>query len=173
MPTKRGAGGRQQNYDPRTGRFAKTNFALLCPPQPPTRKEKARKKEAQRRELLFHRAKNSRDPLVFDVFCAIEAELPGSVQFVNEYKFDPFLGKEREFDIITKKCIIEIKSGKKIKKGLRQFEGQKRYAESRRKKHIVYAPIMPTMAKNTYSKSDIVIVSNHIDLINLIKGYEK
>ena len=118
MPTKRGAGGRQQNYDPRTGRFAKTNFALLFPPQPPTRKEKARKKEAQRRELLFHRAKNSRDPLVFDVFCAIEAELPGSVQFVNEYKFDPFLGKEREFDIITKKCIIEIKSGKKIKKGL-------------------------------------------------------
>ena len=173
MPTKKGAGGRQQNYDPRTGRFAKTNFALLFPPQPPTRKEKARKKEAQRRELLFHRAKNSRDPLVFDVFCAIEAELPGSVQFVNEYKFDPFLGSKREFDIITKKCIIEVKSGRKPKKALKQFKGQKQFAEFKKKYHIVFAPTMPTMAKNDHRENGITITGNIQTLIRFIKEHEK
>ena len=45
MPTKKGAGGRQQNYDSRTGRFAKTDYAKLYPPSEPTRKEKARKRE--------------------------------------------------------------------------------------------------------------------------------
>ena len=103
MPTKKGAGGRQQNYDPRTGRFAKTDYAKLYPPREPTRKEKARKREEERRKALFNRAKNSRDPLIFDVFCAIESELPGSVQFVNENKFDPHIGQPRELDIITKK----------------------------------------------------------------------
>ena len=120
MPTKKGAGGRQQNYDSRTGRFAKTDYTKLYPPQKPTRKEKARKREAQRREDLYNRARNSKDPLVFDVFCGIESEMPGSVQFVNEEKFDPRLGRPREFDIITKKCIIEVKSGRKPK-GLKQF----------------------------------------------------
>ena len=173
MPTKKGAGGRQQNYDPRTGRFAKTDYAKLYPPREPTRKEKARKREEQRRETLFNRAKNSRDPLVFDVFCAIESELPGSVQFVNEEKFDPGLGRSRELDIITQRCIIEVKSGSKPHGALKQFLGQKQYAESRGKKHIVFAPQMPTMAKNEHRKSGIVITGNLRNLIQLIKEFEK
>ena len=112
MPTKKGAGGRLQNYDPTTGRFAKTDYAKLYPPREPTRKEKARKREAARREFLFDRAKKSRDPLVFDVFCEIERNLPGSVQAVNENKFDPLIERPRELDIITKKCIIEVKKRK-------------------------------------------------------------
>lgn len=111
--------------------------------------------------------------MVFDVFCTIESELPGSVQFVNEEKMDPFIGGPRELDIITKKCIIEVKSGKKVKKGLRQFEGQKRYAASRGKIHVVYAPKMPTMARHTYGKMGITIVSNYTDLINIMKEHEK
>ena len=51
MPTKKGAGGHQQNYDPHTGRFAKTDYAKLYPPREPTRKEKARKREEKRRAL--------------------------------------------------------------------------------------------------------------------------
>lgn len=173
MPTKKGAGGRQQNYDPHTGRFAKTDYAKLYPPREPTRKEKARKREAMRREILFNRAKNSRDPLVFDVFCEIESELPGSVQFVNEEKFDSALGRPRELDIITKKCIIEVKSGPKPSHALKQFLGQKRYAESRGKIHIVYAPEMPTMAKNEHRKSGIIITGNLQKLIKIIKEHEK
>ena len=173
MPTKKGAGGRQQNYDPRTGRFAKTDYARLYPPKEPTRKEKARKREEQRKEVLFNRARNSRDPLIFDVFCEIEAALPGVVQFVNEEKFDPGLGRSRELDIVTKRCIIEVKSGPKPSRALKQFLGQKRYADNRGKKHIVYAPEMPTMAKNQHRKSGITITGDLRNLIKLIREHEK
>lgn len=173
MPTKIGAGGRQQNYDPHTGRFAKTDYAKLFPLREPTRKEKARKREEQRREALFNRARNSRDPLVFEVFCEIESNLPGAVQFVNEYRFDPFLGTERELDIITKKCIIEVKSGKKPKKALKQFLGQQQFAESIQKKHIVFSPTMPLMAKNEHRKSGITITGHMEHLIKFIKENEK
>ena len=164
MPTKKGAGGRQQNYDPHTGRFAKTDY----PQKELTRKEKARKREEQRRENLFNRAKNSRDPLVFDVFCAIESELPGSVQCVNETIFDPGLGRPRELDIVTKKCIIEVKSGKKPK-GLTQFLGQKRFAESRNKKHIVFAPNILSAAKKSHEQSGIVIIKDYKSLVEMIE----
>lgn len=173
MPTKKGAGGRQQNYDPHTGRFAKTDYAKLYPKREPTRKEKARKREEQRWEALFNRARNSRDPLLFEVFCAIESELPGIVQFVNEERFDQGLGRPRELDIITKKCIIEVKSGPKPSRALKQFLGQKRYAESKSKKHIVFAPKMPTMAKNEHRKNGITITGNLQNLIELIKENEK
>jgi hypothetical protein len=173
MPTKKGAGGRQQNYDPHTGRFAKTDYTKLYPPKEPTRKEKAQKREKERRQNLFNRAKNSKDPLIFDVFCAIESEIPGIVQFVNEERFDQGLGRSRELDIITKKCIIEVKSGPKPSRALKQFLGQKRYAESKRKKHIVFAPKMPTMAKNEHRKNGITITGNLQNLIELIKENEK
>ena len=172
MPTKKGAGGRQQNYDPRTGRFAKTDYAKLYPPREPTRREKARKREEQRRETLFNRAKNSRDPLVFDVFCEIERNIPGTVQLVNEEKFDPSLGRPRELDIVTKKCIIEVKSGRKPK-GLTQFLGQKTYAESRNKKHIVFAPNIFAAAKRSHERSGITIIRDYKILIETIKEYEK
>ena len=77
MPTKKGAGGRQQNYDPHTGRFTKADYAKLYPPREPTRKEKARKKEEQRREVLYNRAKNSRDPWLFEVFARSNLMCPG------------------------------------------------------------------------------------------------
>ena len=111
--------------------------------------------------------------MVFDVFCVIESELPGSVQFVNEEKFDPGLGRPRELDIITKRCIIEVKSGSKPSRALKQFLGQKRYAESKSKKHIVFAPKMPITAKNEHRKNGIIITGNLQNLIKLIKESEK
>ena len=40
MPTKKGAGGRQQNYDPHTGKFAKTDFSTLLLNLKPTAEER-------------------------------------------------------------------------------------------------------------------------------------
>lgn len=168
MPTKKGAGGHQQNYDSRTGRFAKMDYTKLFPPKEPTRKEKARKKEAQRREALFNRARNSRDPLLFDVFCAIEAEFPGEIKFVNEIMFDAGLGRPRELDIITQKCIIEVKTGR-TPKGLTQFLGQKRFAESKNKRHIVFAPDITSAAKRAHEQSGIVIIKDYKTLFEKIK----
>ena len=92
---------------------------------------------------------------------------------MNEEKFDPHLNKPRELDIITRNCIIEVKSGSKPRGALRQFLGQKQFAESKNKCHIVFAPAMPTMAKNQHRKSGITITGNLKTLINLIKEHEK
>ena len=170
MPTKKGAGGRQQNYDPRTGRFAKTSYATI-EQRKPSRKEKAQRRRELKQEELFNRARNSKDQYVFEVFCEIERSLPYHVQYVNESKFDPFINDYREFDIITKKCIIEVKSGK-VQKRLNQFTQQKRYADSKNKQHIVFAPTIPTMAKIDYEKHGITIVKDYESLINKIKEYE-
>ena len=78
----------------------------------------------------------------------------------------------REFDIITKKCIIEVKSGKKPK-GLVQFLGQKRYAESRNKRHIVFAPNISIAAKKSHEQSGITIVKDYKLLIETVKEHEK
>jgi hypothetical protein len=93
--------------------------------------------------------------LVFDVFCAIESELPGSVQFVNEEKFDPGLGRSRELDIITKKCIIEVKSGSKPRGALKQFLGQKQYAESRGKNILFLHPKCRQWRKMSIGKAEL------------------
>ena len=82
------------------------------------------------------------------------------------------MGRHREFDIITKKCIIEVKSGAKPK-GLTQFLAQKRFAESRNKKHIVFAPNMLNAAKRTHERSGIVILKDSKLLIDMIKRYDK
>jgi len=169
MPTKKGAGGRQQNYDSH-GRYAKTDYAKLYY-TPPSRKQKAQKRRDAKQEELFNRAKNSKDKYVFEVFCEIETALPYHVQFVNENKFDPFINNSRELDIITKKCIIEVKSNK-VKRCLNQFLQQKRYAEYKNKHHIVFAPTIPTMAKIDYEKHGVKIVKDYKSLINAIKEYE-
>jgi hypothetical protein len=87
-------------------------------------------------------------------------------------KKDPFVKKRRELDIITKRCIIEVKSGKKPK-GLKQFLAQKRYAEALGKKHIVFAPNILTMAKISHEKNGIFIVKDFKTLIDNIKESEK
>ena len=173
MPTKKGAGGRQQNYNPRTGRYVKTDYLSLFTKPQLSKKEKARQREKERREFLFNRAKNSRDEYLFDVYCEIEKAFPGTVLHVNEKRFDPFINSPREFDIITKKCIIEVKSGQRGRKLLKQFLSQKKCAEKYNKTHIVIAPQMPTMAIFNFKQHGIKIVKDHLSLINLMKEYEK
>ena len=170
MPTKKGAGGRQQNYNPKSGRYEKVDYSNLYD-TPPPRKATAKKRKEAKREELFNRAKNSKDKYVFEVFCEIEKDLPYHVQFVNETKFDPFINDIREFDIITQKCIIEVKS-KNAKKSLKQFLQQKRFAEYKNKQHIVFAPTIPTMTKIDYEKHGVKIVKDYKSLINVIKEFE-
>jgi hypothetical protein len=172
MPMKKGAGGRQQNYDPHTGRFAKTDFATLLLNLKPTKEERRRKAAISKRGDLYNRAKNSKDLGVFETFCAIEQALPGSVQVVNHEILDSSINGRREFDIITKKCIIEVKSGS-ASGCLRQFQAQQRFADENGKKHIVLAPRIKTMTKVDYENHGIKIVKNYESLINTIKEYEK
>jgi hypothetical protein len=99
--------------------------------------------------------------------------LPGSVRFVNEQCYDENIKQRREIDIITKKCIIEVKSGKKVKGGQKQFLGQQKYAGTIKKQHIVFAPNMLTTAKMVHERHGIKIARDYNTLINYIKEYEK
>ena len=171
MPTKKGAGGRPQNYDPHTGRFAKQDpMKILLAPI--SKEEKKRRAEKARREDLYNRARNSKDEYVFETYCAIEKALPGAVQSVNEYKYDPFIKNIREFDIITKKCIIEVK-GKQAKNCLTQGLEQKRYARRVGKQHILYAPHIVYNRFREYSEKGLLIARSEAELIIKIKEYEK
>lgn len=165
MPVKRGAGGKLQNYDSH-GRYAKTNYSFLYEVKP-SRKEKARRKEEARREALYHRAKNSKDPYLLEVFLAIEKEMPGEVTGVNEIRFDPNIGHPREFDILTKKCIIEVKG--KAKGSLSQLRAQQKYAEEHRKKHIVFSPDIPYGREKEYIKNGINIVKDFCVLLQIMR----
>ena len=170
MPMKLGAGGKMQNYDSH-GRYAKTN-AIIIPPIHLSKKDKAKLKEAVRREVLKNRAKNSKDKYVFDVFNAIENEFPGEVQFVNTKLYDNALNDKRELDIITKTCIIEIK-GEKGRKRLNQLVAQKEFAKTKGKTHFVFAPNILEATKREYEKNSITIFRNIDSLINAIKETKK
>ncbi len=167
MATKIGAGGHRQNYDPRTGRYAKTTFPGLVK-LPPTRKEKAQRREELRRLELFNRAKKSRDKYVFEVYLAIENELPGEVCLVNDFRFDTTINNVRELDIVTKKCIIEIKGGTGSR-NTHQLLAQKRFAEMKKKQHVLFAPEISYRNEGRYKKHGIEIKRDIKTLIQFIK----
>ena len=98
--------------------------------------------------------------------------MPGSVQHANEKVYDSNIKRTREFDIITKKCIIEIKS-KSVARCLRQFLLQKNYADNNKKHHVVFAPDILFNTKSAYEKCGVKIVKTTTELINFIKENEK
>lgn len=171
MPMKKGAGGRQQSYDAR-GRYVSNQVMITPTDAKISKKEKAVKAEVIRRTNLMNRARKSKDAFLFDAYLAIESEFPGEVVAVNDMRFDENIGREREFDIITKKCIIEVKS-KQVRRKLTQLQQQKLYAESKNKKHIVFAPEILPACKREYEQNGIVITTSKYELLQAMKGVKK
>lgn len=68
---------------------------------------------------------------------------------------------------------MEVKSGTKNKHVLNQFQAQKKYAEVKNKKHIVFAPKMPVVAEIAHLKNGIVIVKDIASLVFYVKENEK
>lgn len=170
MPTKKGAGGRLQNYDSH-GRYAKMSsfdyYDLKL-----TKKEKAMMREKNKRDELFNKAKKKNDPLVLDVFLEIERSFPGIVQAVNSIVTDVENGKKRELDIVTKSHIIEVKSGK-ARHSLTQFKAQKLLAAAKKREYLVYAPSIASGAEKSYLNQDIRIVKTIDELKRIIKESKK
>ncbi len=163
---KIGAGGKLQNYDSK-GRYCKNNYFDFTPPAF-TKKEIRRRKEEKRRQELYEKAKNSDDAYVFDVYLTLEKAMPGVVIGVNEYRLDENIGKPREFDIITKKCIIEVKSEKAAKKE-KQLLAQLKYANSHKLKHFLYSPTITRARKYEYEKNGINVSKTLDELIRKLK----
>jgi len=170
MATKVGAGGHRQNYDSH-GRYCKTDH-LSVEPLKLSKKEKARRRRANIINSFCERVDKKGDYLVKETFLEIEKAIPNSVQLVNQNKYDDIHLKTREFDIMTKKVIIEVKSGK-ARKCLTQLQEQNKFANSKGKKYVVYAPNILDGAKRDYIRNGIVIKTKISDLINFIKENEK
>ena len=172
MPLKRNKSGRLQAYDPRTGRYShmtQADFETLLG------FNKVKNKIPKKDRLynsLYAKAHNSKDPLVTEVFDILEQIFPYCVRDVNSHRFDKNINKYREFDIITSKTIIEVKSGAATHRA-KQLLGQKRFAEERQKAHIVYAPNISRATKIEYNKIGLCITSSVSELINAVRRYEK
>lgn len=170
MPTKIGGGGKQQAYG-YNGRYCKSNSQTFAQVKL-SKREKTRKKRANIINSFCEQADKKGDYLVKETFLEIEKAIPNSVQLVNQNKYDDIHLKTREFDIMTKKVIIEVKSGK-ARKCLTQLQEQNKFANSKGKKYVVYAPNILDGAKRDYIRNGIVIKTKISDLINFIKENEK
>ena len=167
MAFKKNKAGKLQAYDPRTGRYShmsSDDFFKYINNRPKTKEQK----RENRRRALYERAHQRRDPLVPEVFEAIENRFPGCVQNVNHSYFDENLGHRRELDIITSHAIVEVKSGT-AKRSLKQLVGQSKYAKSVNKDYIVYAPSISTARQREYNKHGIKIARTMQELLNSLK----
>ncbi len=162
---KIGAGGKLQNYDSK-GRYCKNNYFDFTPPAF-TKKEIRKRKEEKRRQELYERAEKSDDPYIFDVYLALEKAMPGVVIGVNEYLFDENIRDKREFDIITKKCIIEVKS--KAIKCENQLLAQVRYTDLHKIRHFLYTPTINRTRKYEYEKKGINVSKTLEELVRKVK----
>lgn len=167
MPTKIGGGGRPQEYDPSNGRYGRgssATYVQFCSPFSTT--------VQSRRDKLDQLAKESNDPLLFDIYESIQQWRPNYVVNVNRKFSFPAIGRG-EIDIETKKHIIEIKSGN-ARRHTKQYRKELKYAQAVKKQFIIYSPEMKYGTKVNLIKHGFVVISTKQELQTIImKGAKK
>ena len=83
-------------------------------------------------------------------------------------KYDKNINDTREFDIVAKGCIIEVK-GDSAKRCLSQFKAQKLYCEQNNKDYYVYAPDISIPRFKSYYNSGIPIYTSLTPIITKMK----
>jgi len=136
MPYKKGPNGTKRYYSAENGRYCsdpmfQNNWQLS--------KKTSYQSERERREIIFNLAQKSTDKYLFDIYQELERINPGTTTHVNFTYTEGRTGKKRELDIITKKAIYEIKSGKRGR-SVKQFTSQKLLAKKIGKDHVVFSP---------------------------------
>ena len=71
-------------------------------------------------------------------------------------------------DIICKRGFVEVKSSSHPH-CLTQVLIQKRYADKRQKKHILYAPNISERAKQVYEKNRIIVAKHLNEIVKELK----
>lgn len=173
MPYKLNSAGKLQAYDPNTGKYIRMlPDWMIQKPDPAAEKRLKKAAKHERRQMeLDYRAAHSKDRYLYDAYLAIKHAFKNRVIHVNHfYKTED--NKIREVDIVTQRTIIEVKSGTVHHKAP-QLLAQKKYAASRKKQHIVYAPDIAYGTKIAYSKMGLTIATSKQELINYLKEYEK
>ena len=166
MPYKKGPNNTLRFYDTHTGRYASMPFMSFAPA--PKNKKSYEERLKEKREMLYNRAIKSKDKYLYDIFIFIENNFPGEVSLINDKIYHKEIKSTREIDLVTKKCIIEIKSGK-VKHRSKQFLAQKDFAKDYNKHHIVYAPDITDKKLIELKNKGIDVVRKKEDLLERIK----
>lgn len=102
---------------------------------------------------------------MFEIYSIIEKISPGSVTHINHKYYDKETNKYREFDIMSKTTIYEIKSGKARHK-YKQYSAQKNIADRLKKNYVVFSPNSSNYQINVLKKCGINIfndIENFVD----------
>lgn len=168
MPLKPGPNGTMRKYSSFNGRYEKMTIDEMFSYFANNKKATKEQKKINRQKDLDARAAKSKDPYLYEVYKFIESRFPYSTEFINEKVFINKISGAREMDIITKKCIIEIKSGKKPRASTQGLI-QKDYASKHGRKAIIYAPNILPRVKLEYQKHGLTICSNKDELYKEMK----
>jgi len=167
MPLKRGPNNTFRFYSSATGRYEKNPLQYLEIIQ----KKKLTKKE--RDILVFqsfcNRAKQVGDPLLLETYKIIYQSYPRTVKHIGEKVFIPKEKRSREFDIICKNAIVEVKSSTHPQH-VAQLLAQKDYADDVGLKHIIYAPNIASKPKKTYLEFGLIVATSSQELIKELEN---
>lgn len=109
----------------------------------------------------------SNDKLVGELATKIDKRIPGHVKGVN-VNLEMKNGNPKEVDIVTKKEIIEVKSGKKPKIGNQLRKNR----EISRKEPIGYAPYLTKTEKSKLENEGFNVFWNDDNLIDYLEKKE-
>ncbi len=164
MPLKKGPNNTERHYDPATGRYCRN--PLFQNITWPKEKKSFQEREKERMDALMRQAIKSKDKHLYELYVKLESVNPGTTQHINATIYDRNLKNVREIDIITKRAVYEVKSGK-AKHKLKQFLAQKSLAESRKKQYVVYSPESGKHQIEALKRHGIQVYNNIEDVLRI------
>ena len=169
MRLKRNKAGRLQYYDSK-GRYSNMQSLIVCSSIEAVKESLKRKKALNFKKALREKAlkANRKNPYLIEVFDSIEKNIPNEILDVECNMNSKFTSHVRSLDIVTKKYIIEVKSGKSKGKD-RQLYAQHLYATRINKKALVFAPNMDSNSEERYKRKGIIIFRNLNKMIKYMK----
>ena len=172
MPYKKGPKNTLRYYDSSNGRYAPSTTQFLFPIPHREKKSKSIEEiEKEKKELLYIKAKKTKDKYLYDLFLEIEKNFPGEIKLINSCIYHKKIKKTREIDLVTKKFIIEVKSGK-VRHKSSQLTEQINLARDINKKHLLFAPDIGDTKYKELTNKGIIVYRKKEDLMEEFKKWE-
>ncbi len=176
MRKKKNKAGNMQNYDSK-GRYCEDPIKKKLRLESEKAAKEAHEYERKIRnrltflENLRNRVARKNDPYLCEAFDLIANARRDCIIDANFKTWDDVNHCNREFDIRTKRCLIEVK--KTGKGSSNQLLAQKAYCDKKNLYHIVYSPEMPYGRVCAFRQKGLTIITKRNGLTDIIKRYEK
>ena len=169
MPYKKGPNNTLRFYDSSTGRYATSSSLFILSTNNERKKTKEyEEKQKEKQANLYNRAEKIKDKYLYELFNEIEKNYPGEIKLINSNIYHKKIRNTREIDLVTKKFIIEVKSGKVRHKSSQLLE-QANLAKDLNKKHLLYAPDISDKKYNELKNKGIIVYRKKGDLMEEFK----